>query len=671
LLKKNAMLALSTVSFVIPVRNDAQRLSGCLDSIADSDYPAGLVETIVVDNCSTDGSDDVARGAGAVVMALRTGAVASLRNEGAARATGDILAFVDADHRIDPGWLRALARSMQSSRVAAAGAPYTAPPHGTWVQRLYDGLREHHQERRQIEWLGSGNLAVRRTVFEALGGFDAALATCEDVDLCERLRAAGHAIISDPGMRSVHLGDPATLKGLFFGELWRGRDNLRASFRGPRDFRHLRSALAPVLFLGAVAIATFGTFWGHQYGLAAAACGIVTLIGISSVRATYLLRRTSPVTMISVVQALVVALTYDLARSLALVVRVSHRTRRFADGSITAAPIVSLSDPVPRVSFVIPVRDDARRLNQCLESIRRNDYLRERVEVIVVDDRSLDRSALVALNAGATVIEAPRPGCVAASRNAGAEAATGEILAFVDADHEIDASWVRHMVAILSNDRIAATGAPCVAPAGGNWVQHEYDGLRRRPPDLSDVDWLGGGNFAVKRCVFTAIGGFDRSLRTCEDVDFCRRLRRAGHRIVCASALINVHLGDPSSLTELFFGELWRGRDNFRASLRGPWSLRALPSAIVPVIDLGALGLALYGLAMGSWSSVAVAGVTIVGLASIRATRMLRRDRSPTLGRATQGLIVALVYDIARAFAPWARAGHRRRRSNKASSVLV
>ena len=81
--------------------------------------------------------------------------------------------------------------------------------------------------------------------------------------------------------------------------------------------------------------------------------------------------------------------------------------------------------------------------------------------------------------------------------------------------------------------------------------------------------------------------------------------------------------------------------------------------------------LALYGLAIGSWSSVAVAGVTIVALASVRASQILHRDRSPTLGRATQGLIVALVYDIARAIAPCARAGHRMRRSRDATNVLV
>jgi hypothetical protein len=91
----------------------------------------------------------------------------------------------------------------------------------------------------------------------------------------------------------------------------------------------------------------------------------------------------------------------------------------------------------------------------------------------------------------------------------------------------------------------------------------------------------------------------------------------------------------------------------------------------MPIIDLGALGLALYGLALGSWWSVAAAGVTIVALACVRASQILHRDRSPTLGRAAQGLIVALVYDIARAVALCARAPHRMRRSREATHGLV
>jgi glycosyltransferase involved in cell wall biosynthesis len=656
---------LPSVTFVIPVRDDAQRLSICLQSIAQNNYPRHLVETIVVDNGSTDGSDLVASRAGAIVLSRPGDAVAKMRNDGAAMSRHAILAFVDADHQIDANWLRALADCMVSPRIAAAGAPYTAPSDGTWVQRLYGGLREHHDGPREIDWLGSGNIAVRRSVFEALHGFDSSLVTCEDVDLCERLRAAGHVILCDEDLKSVHLGDPETLKGLFFSELWRGRDNLRATLRGPKDLRHLRSVLVPFLYLSAIVAGAAGPLilsWESEIALLGA---VLTPVGISSVRARYLIRRTGSSTVLDRVRALAVACTYDLARALALVVHVGHRTRRFADGTRRISPSCPMPSPTPRVSFIIPVRDDAMRLSRCLESISGNDYPRDRVEVIVVDNESVDGSDRIARDARADVVTA-RHQRVSALRNAGAAVARGDILAFVDADHEIDSGWIRRAVATLADDRVAATGAPSLAPSDGNWVQHRYDGLRPRVTHRRDVEWLGSGNFAVKCDVFRSLEGFDESIETCEDVDLCRRLRASGHRIVCDAELRSLHFGDPSSLSELFLGELWRGRDNVRVSFRRPWTFRALRSAFVPIVDLAAIGIALYGAATGSAVYMPIALTIVLGFAALKAAQIIARDPSPNTGRTVQSFVVALVYDLARALAPIMRVSHRLRRRRKA-----
>jgi len=64
-------------------------------------------------------------------------------------------------------------------------------PAGTWVQRAYDGLRPRRPSRHDLEWLGSGNLAVRRDLLERAQGFDERLVTYEDVDLCRHLRSMG------------------------------------------------------------------------------------------------------------------------------------------------------------------------------------------------------------------------------------------------------------------------------------------------------------------------------------------------------------------------------------------------------------------------------------------------------------------------------------------------
>jgi glycosyltransferase involved in cell wall biosynthesis len=315
---------------------------------------------------------------------------------------------------------------------------------------------------------------------------------------------------------------------------------------------------------------------------------------------------------------------------------------------------------LPRVSFVIPVRDDAARLGRCLESIKRNQYPWELVEVIVVDNGSTDDSAQVARRHGAIVLRSN--GRVAELRNHGAQAALGGILAFVDSDHEIDDRWIPTAVDVLSVGGVGAAGAPYIAPPAANWVQQSYDNLRARPVARQDVDWLASGNLAVNRKPFDLLGGFDRSLEACEDVDLCNRLRLAGLRIVAEPGLRSVHFGDPATLRALFFGELWRGRDNARVTLRGPRTFRHFRSVLIPMANLGAVACGAIALAVSLPIVAAVAGSVVLALAAIKVCRMARRHR-PTIVRAAQAFVVAVIFDLARAFALLLRGSHRARRA--------
>ena len=316
------------VSFVIPVRNDAGHLQECLASIRADTYPADRVEIVVANNGSTDETPSVAHSAGARVLFLPGLRVAEIRNVAAREARGEVLAFVDADHQIGPGWTRSAVESLRMPGVAAVGAPYHAPQDGTWVQRMYDAFRDHRDEPRNVEWLGGGNLAVNRDNFMDVGGFDASLVTCEDVDLCQRLRTKGGRILQEPRMRTTHFGDPETLKALFLGELWRGRDNLRASLRTPLTWRGLPSVVVPVAQLALMALALLGLLTAGRGGLSFAGLAMLTLAGVAGLRAAMMLRRMNTVTMKHALQALAVAMVYDVARALALVYHGTHVTRQ-------------------------------------------------------------------------------------------------------------------------------------------------------------------------------------------------------------------------------------------------------------------------------------------------------------------------------------------------------
>jgi GT2 family glycosyltransferase len=315
------------VSFIIPVRNDAARLETCLRSILRNPQAPNQVQIVVVDNASTDDSANVAHRLGADVLTVQSGRVAELRNQGVKAATGDVLAFVDADNEIADGWLHAAVECLRLPNVGAVGAMYQAPPDGTWVQRTYGHLRGGPRDQRDADWLGSGNLAVSRTAFDLVDGFDVSLETCEDVDFCHRLRAKGLGVVSDSRLKSVHHGDPRTLWEVLKSERWRGRDNLRVTFRRPVTWSSVPSAITPmfqVLFmaLAVIAVGLIGTRPRvSAVLLAIALAGFITGTAMRVVRAA--VREAAVRT--SLLSAFVVASFLDAGRALALVSPAPHR----------------------------------------------------------------------------------------------------------------------------------------------------------------------------------------------------------------------------------------------------------------------------------------------------------------------------------------------------------
>jgi GT2 family glycosyltransferase len=313
------------VSFIIPVRNDAQRLQHCLRSIAAGRASSAPIEVVVADNGSTDDSAAVARAAGATVVPLAAARLGELRNRAVQTARGTVLAFVDADHEIGPDWVSSAISVLADSGVAAVGAPCRPPSPATWVQRLYDGLRRHPGAQEDVAWLGSGNMAVRRSAFERVGGFDTTLETCEDVDLCRKLRAQGWRLVADARLHNIHYGDPRTLRHVFFGELWRGRDNVRVSFRPPRSWRTLVSAAIPLFTLAAFALVVIGLMSRTTAGLTAAMLAGIAVLILMVLRAAVIVAaarsREFP-------RAFAVAAAYELGRAFALAARAGHARRR-------------------------------------------------------------------------------------------------------------------------------------------------------------------------------------------------------------------------------------------------------------------------------------------------------------------------------------------------------
>ena len=194
------------------------------------------------------------------------------------------------------------------------------------------------------------------------------------------------------------------------------------------------------------------------------------------------------------------------------------------------------SRELPFVSVVIPAYNEENYLPSCLESIRNQDYA-GKCEVIVVDNASTDNTAQIARDWGAKVVyESKRsPAC---ARQKGAEAATGEIIAFIDADTQAPAHWLSTIVSrfVQKPEVVAVSGPYAYCDAGrfskitsyaGNFINIIIDQLFRKAFKKGGAIW--GCNFAVRRSALLAVGGFDTSIKFYgEEYEFSLRLKRVG-----------------------------------------------------------------------------------------------------------------------------------------------
>src|SRR5215469_10375109 len=198
----------------------------------------------------------------------------------------------------------------------------------------------------------------------------------------------------------------------------------------------------------------------------------------------------------------------------------------------------------PRVSVVVCAYNAERTMDQCLASLAMLDY--PNYEVIVVNDGSRDRTLEIAESYDyCRIISQPNKG-LSAARNVGAEAATGEIVAYTDSDCVADPDWLNYLVAKMEASNLAACGGPNFPPPEDALVPAVVAVAPGGPTHvlISDevAEHIAGCNMAFLREVLIRLGGFDPVYRAAgDDVDICWRFQDAGYVIGFSPAAVVWH----------------------------------------------------------------------------------------------------------------------------------
>ena len=201
------------ISIIIPVRNRAEEITGCLQSLSKLNYPSEELEIIVVDDASDDSTPDAVSKFPVSLIVLEEHKQASFcRNVAAKKAKGEILAFIDSDCLADPLWLKELVPAFGDKSLGAVGGMVDSCFNESSLDR-YEKVKsslkigtwfKSSQENTGFFYVPSCNLLVRRDIFLRLTGFKENLDVGEDVDFCWRLQDEGYHVEYRPVGKVYH-----------------------------------------------------------------------------------------------------------------------------------------------------------------------------------------------------------------------------------------------------------------------------------------------------------------------------------------------------------------------------------------------------------------------------------------------------------------------------------
>jgi glycosyltransferase involved in cell wall biosynthesis len=249
------------VSVIIPALNEEKMIGRCLESLAESRYPQDRFEVILVDNGSTDHTLEITQSFSArlrLTILQRPGVnISGLRNLGAAKAKGEVLAFLDADCSIPANWIENSVLHLASDHAGVIGGDYEIPKDSSWVARVWFEVGSPTKDG-EVTFVPSGNMLMKSSTFMQIGGFNETIKTSEDCELCFRAREAGFPVRLIREIAVTHWTTPQTLREFYRKQVWHGTHVAKVFFQNLRAMTN---------------------FWAVAFAVYILTCGLTVVFG--------------------------------------------------------------------------------------------------------------------------------------------------------------------------------------------------------------------------------------------------------------------------------------------------------------------------------------------------------------------------------------------------------
>jgi cellulose synthase/poly-beta-1,6-N-acetylglucosamine synthase-like glycosyltransferase len=225
--------SLPGVSIIVTTLNSAPTIDECLKSILDLDYPEDLLEVIVVDGGSTDGTMEKAKKYNVKTVYSKLNPAAAY-NLVLKDVKNEVIGLVDSDAKVEKSWLRKLVKHLDAPDVAGASGTVETWNSNSLVPRVI-GYELNYRYRRlpnTVERVATMNLLLKTKITMEIGGFDESLPTQYDTDIGARLAEAGYRIAFDVEAKCYHFHRP-TLRTFYKQQYKYGENTWKLYFKHP------------------------------------------------------------------------------------------------------------------------------------------------------------------------------------------------------------------------------------------------------------------------------------------------------------------------------------------------------------------------------------------------------------------------------------------------------